>query len=501
MDYLDPRKRRAYHIRLIVGYILVAIVIGLGTVIIVYGANGYGINTKTGQIVQNALLFADSHPGGAEIFLNGRDRHVTTAARLVLPTGKYTLTLKKDGYRDWTREFQLDEQSVARYVYPFLFPLNPSVKNLKTYPSAKMLITQSPDRRWLLIQNDPGGVKAPRLDVYDANSLDQTTPIVQQINLPNSIFTNYSDASRLSEIEWSTDNDHLLVKQLYPGGAEFLVVSRTKPVESFNVNRLFGVNSAQVSLYDKKADRLYMLDRIGGSLKLGNTVSRTASTVISKNVLTYKPYGKNIITYVTDQNEPAGKVEARIWDSASTYKLNTFDAGKQYLADAARFQGNFYFAVGSDANDRVSIYKNPIDQIKNPTYGRAIPVLALHIEKPQRVSFSENARFITVQSGQRLATYDIETDDNYEFSVKEPLAGYLVWMDGHRLIGQSESKVLVMDYDGTNRQFLTATSLTLGGLFNRDYKHLLTVAPAADGASFKLQDIDMRAGVDLPRKQ
>jgi hypothetical protein len=120
MDYLDPRKRRAYHIRLIVGYILVAFVIILGSVIIMYGANGYGINTKTGQIVQNGLLFTDSTPGGAKIYLNGQDRNTATPARLVLAAGNYTLTLKKDGYRDWSRTFPLNEQSVARYIYVYV---------------------------------------------------------------------------------------------------------------------------------------------------------------------------------------------------------------------------------------------------------------------------------------------------------------------------------------------------------------------------------------------
>jgi hypothetical protein len=133
MDFLDPRKRRAHKIRLIIGYVLVAIVIVLATIIIVYGANGYGINTKTGQIVQNGLLFADSNPGGAEIYLNGVDKHATTSSRLILPAGNYTLTLKKEGYRDWSRKFTLGEQSVARYVYPMLFPVKPVITNLKTY--------------------------------------------------------------------------------------------------------------------------------------------------------------------------------------------------------------------------------------------------------------------------------------------------------------------------------------------------------------------------------
>jgi hypothetical protein len=67
MDFLDPRRFRKQKIRLMVGYILIAVAIGLGTVILVYGAYGYGINTKTGDIVQNGLLFVDSKPGGADI--------------------------------------------------------------------------------------------------------------------------------------------------------------------------------------------------------------------------------------------------------------------------------------------------------------------------------------------------------------------------------------------------------------------------------------------------
>src|SRR3990167_1733050 len=105
MDFLDSRKRRSHKIRLIIGYVLMSIAIGLGTVILVYDTYGYGINTKTGDIVQNGLLFVDSKPGGADIYLNGRSQNSTTAARLILPAANYTLQIKKSGYRDWQRTF------------------------------------------------------------------------------------------------------------------------------------------------------------------------------------------------------------------------------------------------------------------------------------------------------------------------------------------------------------------------------------------------------------
>ncbi|HET7827603.1 MAG TPA: PEGA domain-containing protein, partial [Candidatus Saccharimonadales bacterium] len=114
MDYLDPKHRRAYHLRLYLGYFLVAVVIGLATYIITAGLNGYGLNVKTGQIVQNGLLFVGSQPAGAEIFLNGQDQNTTSPSRLILPAGRYNLKLTKAGYRDWSRSFTLSEQSVGR---------------------------------------------------------------------------------------------------------------------------------------------------------------------------------------------------------------------------------------------------------------------------------------------------------------------------------------------------------------------------------------------------
>jgi hypothetical protein len=500
MDFLDPRKRRNHNIRLIIGYFLVAIVIGLATIIIVYGANGYGINTKTGQIVQNGLLFADSNPGGAKIYLNGQDRHTTTAARLILPAGNYTLTLSKDGYRDWTRKFILSEQSVSRYVYPMLFPVKPIATNLKTYTAAPSLITESPNQQWLLVENDQQSAQSPLFDQYDTTTLDDVTPVVSQIRLPANLLTNYSAASKLTEVEWSTDNNNVLLRHDYTGGFEFVVFNRAHPDLSFNVDKLFGASPDQVSLFNKKADQLYLFTSSDGSLRLGDVSAQILDQPILKDILAYKPYGKNLVTYVTASNEPAGMVAARIYDNGQTYKLNEFSAGTAYLIDAAQFQGDFYYASGSNTADKVNIYKNPLDDIRNPSIKQARPLLALRDVGATKIGFSNNARFIGIENGQRFGVYDIETDSSYQYPITEPLAADMSWMDGHRLIGNSDSKVFVMDYDGTNKQLVTGSDFLKGAFFNANYHHLLTTVNSGDGSGVVLQDVDMRAGVDLPKR-
>ncbi len=496
MDFLDPKKRRHYHIRLITGYILVAIVMGLATYLLVQAAKGFGYNAKTGEVVQNGLLFVDSNPGKAEIFINGQDSHKTTSSRMIIPVGSYTLTLKKQGYRDWSRQIMLSEENVVRYVYPFLFPTTPKITNLKTYSTLPGLISQSPSQRWLLVQNNKASSSSPVFDEFDTTTLDQAKPLVQPLSFPSNLLTNYSAKSVLKEVEWSTDNNNVLLEHVFPHGTEFVVFNRANPSQSFNVNRVFKVTPAQVNLFNKRTAELYIYDKSAQSLRLGDTSSGTLAQPLLKNVLAYKPFGTDLILYVTDAAESAGRAAARIWDRGQTYPLYEFTAGSHYLIDFAQFNGHFYYAAGSDKSDRVNIYKDPLNSLTNPGIGRALPFIALQNPGADKIGFSHNTRFIETESRQRLAVYDFETSSYYQYSIKDTLAADLDWMDGHRLIGQTGGSVLVMDYDGTNKQTITPTAEPGGALFSANYRHMLVLAPSSK--TFVLQDVDMRAGNDLP---
>ena len=500
MDYLDPKKRRAYHIRLYVGYFLVAVVIGLATYIITAGLNGYGLNVKTGQIVQNGLLFVDSKPSGAEIYLNGKDQNTKSPARLVLPAGTYSLKLAKDGYRDWSRQFTLNEQSVARFQYPFLFPLKPKTTDLKTYPSLPPLVTQTPDQKWLLVEDPSASATTPTFDEYDTTTLDKTNPAVTTVSVPSGLLTSYSPNSVLTAVEWSTDNANLLLEHNNGSGIEFILFNRAHPDQSINVNTYFSITPSAVELYNKAPDRLYIYNQLDQTVALADVNAKTVGQPILKHVLYFKAYGKNLINYITDNNQPSGQVAAKIWDNGQTFNLNQFPSGSSYMIDAAQYQGHFYYADGSDKSDRITIFKDPEAEIKNPALGKALPTNALDLSGATKLKFSNNAQFIGVESGQNFAVYDLETATPYEYSLSNPLAAAMDWMDGDRLIGDSADSVLVQDYDGVNKQVIVPTSLTVGAFFSANYNHLLTIAPSDDKTSFILKDADMRAGVDLPKK-
>ncbi|MDB5160932.1 MAG: hypothetical protein JWO96_312 [Candidatus Saccharibacteria bacterium] len=476
---------------------MVSIVIALATVILVYGAYGYGINTKTGQIIENGLLFVDSKPGGADIYLNSKPQPNKTAARLVLTAGAYKLTLSKDGYRSWQRSFVLNEHSIDRYVYPFLFPQKPQITELKNYSSLPTLATQSPDRHWLLAQTPSSVVNGIAFDEYDTSNLAAGS---QTLVLPSDLLSGAADAaSSLKEVEWSTDNKHLLLEHTFASGHEFVVFDRSDPSKSFNVNKLFKVDPSRVVLRNKKIDQLYIYNQADASLQVADTGQGVLAPVFLKRVLDFKPYGNTLLTYVTDVGMQSGKVQARIWDDGKTYPLYTFSAGNKYLIDAAQFQGHWYYVAGSDTAARINIFKDPLSDIKSPSIARAVPSLGFSMPGATAINFSDNTRFIGVQAGQDAAVYDIETLTPYQYTVKSPLSSPLHWMDGHRWITQSGSDVFVVDYDNTNPQMVTPTVYPEGGFFSQDYNQLITFAQNVPAGGITLQRVDMRAGVDLPK--
>lgn len=487
MDFLDPRHRKSHQVRLIIGYALVSIAVILGTIILVYSAYGYGINTKTGDIVQNGLILTDSQPSGAGVFLNGQYQRATTASRLVESSGDYTLSLSKTGYIEWKRSFSLNEHSIARFTYPILFPQKPQITSVKTYASQPPLVTQSPDQHWLLVE-PPGTLS---FDEYDVTDLTKP-PLV--LDLPSDLVA--TSAGSLSVVEWSKDGDFLILKHQYDGGDEFIVLSRAKPADSYNLNKLIKLDPTEVAMQNHKVGTIYVYSQPAGTVQTADTSSGQLAAPILHGVLAFTPYGSNQLAYITDNGN--GKVQARLWSGGKTYPIYTFATGATYLLAAGQYKGATYIAVGSNTEERVNIYKNPLNDITNPTIGRALPLFGLRQAGGDKLLFSENSQMVSVEAGQKLAVYDLQTNTPYRYDLSQPLDGSMRWLDEFHLIGSSNGSIFVMDYDSTNPIIsLSATSLQDGGYISKDSKHMLTLRSSTGGT--ELVNIDMRAGADLPK--
>lgn len=477
MDFLDPKKKKAHKRRLMLGYGLIAVVLLVCTSALVLITNGYGVNRK-GVIIQNGLVFVSAHPVGANIYINNQNQG-TTDGRFVLQEGKYNFNLKQTGYRSWQREINLEGSSIERLVYPFLFPEKLVSRDIQAFTVTPDVMSSSPDRHWVVVHT-PDSLN--NFNVIDASTKEN---LVTTVTVPTSILVPHTGTQKLEVVEWSTDNQHLLVKYTYDGGIDYIMLDRTNPANSINLTQNFGHSFTKVVLRDKRYDQLYVHDSNTGLLESADLKTKALNPIAS-HILNFWPYSSGTVVYITDDGAPSGKVYAKILDGSNTYTLRTLPVSPKYLLNMASFSGHQFVAVGTSVESKVYLYQDPLDALKkNPPQTPTVKALLKVQSTAENVSFSSNTRFVAVQGGSMFAIYDAENNRQFRYDTKLKLDADTKanWMDGHRLSLVSEGKLSVFDFDGTNLQTLNSVLPGFTPAFDRDYTALFTMSSSNAAAT------------------
>lgn len=483
MDFLDPKKHRAHLIRLMIGYVLIGTALILTAVILLYRAYGFGL--KNGEVIQNGLIFVSSRPNPADMYVNGKKQDKTTNARLLMPAGQYAFVLEREGYRPWKRAINVEGGAVVRFDYPVLFPAKLTTTTAKRYEARPALTTQSPDRRWLLVQS--GAYTA--FEVYDLNR-DESEIAPEAFTLPENLFSLTQGTHSWQIVEWSSDNRRVLLQHIVEQNGqpanEYILVDRENPDESVNLTRTLGT-AGKLLLRDKKYDQYYVFNQQAGQLSTAS-LEEPEPHLLLEDVLDYKPHGKDVILFATNQGAEAGKTVIQLREGDRTYTIRQVTTGPSYLLELAKYENAWYIVAGAPTENRTYVYRNPAARLRMQPQEPIIPVQVLKAAQATNVSFSDNARFVVAQGGQQFAVYDAETDKGYAYTVVDAIdqgQQYATWMDGHRLMFVSDGKTLVFDFDNANREKLAATEAAYRPFFDRDYRNLYTfntqIIKAVDG--------------------
>ncbi|MBI5357807.1 PEGA domain-containing protein [Candidatus Saccharibacteria bacterium] len=476
MDFLDPKKKKQQKIKLAIGHTLMVLVVAFGTFILVLLAYGFDLNRKSGEIIQNGLVYIDSAPDNATLKINGQEHSSKTNTRVSLPEGKYTVEISKESYRTWKRSFSLDGGVVERFTYPALYLSDLKPQELQTFDNSVTFSTESPDRRWIVLGQKNS---ISQFTVYDLRTRQNELPTNEVINLPTNLLTAADGDHLIKLVEWSTDNQNVLVSHTWTGGSEFAVINIDNPAKSFNVNQTIGQNPSETYLFDKKVDQLYIYDAPSKLLQRIN-IKTKQTTEISRNIISFKPHGEDKLLLAVGSADPK-KVDIILKEKDKNYKIREIETSAKIPLDIAKVGDAWYLVIGASSEKKTYIYKNPIDFIGGNNDPEKVALLALGSKGPiDQVAFSQNVRFVMSQSGQHFNVYDIETKRRYSYDMKQPFdaGSKIVWMDGHRLTTHSEGKVLVFDYDGTNPQSLVSGDVSLLTMYDRDYTELYNISPS-----------------------
>lgn len=492
MDFLDPKKQRRSRIMLSVGYILIAGAIAIGTVILLFQANGFGFD-KNGQIIQNGLVFISSQPSGASVYLNNTPHKVQTNTRMVLQAGTYQVKLSAPGYRDWQRQITVNGGDLQHFDYPFLFPSNLKTKTIASISATPDVVTQSPDKNWLVVERSDNKAS---FDLYDlSNPLTHKTTTIA---VPSSDVTTGDAGQTWVAVDWASDNRHVLMLHSYVVSGqpahEYVVLDRQTPDSSVNITKTLTIPAEEtLTLFNKKYNQYYAFNHAAGTLRT-TSLDNSLNTQQIAHVLAYKSYGSDIILYATDV-PPNGKVQTGLvsivlQQGQKTYTLRTLPAGApQYLLNLATYSGDWYVTIAASNDKGLYIYKNPQTETDNNSGASPSPWRFLLVANPTYVSFSDNTQFIAVENGQQFAVYDAENVLTYMYKTTQPVdapQGHATWMDGDRLMYVSSGKLTVFDYDHQNVQTLQSNDPTFMPAFDPSFKYVFSVTPGATPNSASL---------------
>ncbi len=477
MDFLDPRKKSVRRSKLIISYLLMALLIVAAAVVLLGSSFGYGYNRQTGQIVQNGLVFIDSAPAKAKIFLDGKDTNRSTSAhalfpgavRMVLPTGSYEVNLQADGYRPWGTEFNLSSQMILRLDYALLLPLKLTSVVADTYKTPPAFLSQTPDQKWILaaFTDSKGGLNFRQ---YNASS-QSLSPA--SLSLPATV-PGFNGNAWLP-LAWSSDSNSMLLVHSQASKTEYIVFNRDKPAESLNINTASKLTPNKVMMRDGKTDLLYLLQ--GGKL-YSFAPGGNSSSLLASGVLDFTPHQSGQILYMASST--SGPL-AQLKDGAQVYTLAKLKNATRYFLAAVNYQDHNYLAVGSDA-ESVRIFKDPLPTLKSsPASLKALAVLKL--SATQQLKPSIGSHFLTAQSSNVFAAYDFATQTNFSYRLKQPLANEAVWLDEYHLGSRTAAgAAMVWDYNGANQQQLGSSLMPQGAYFGPGYKTMFTLSANSSGS-------------------
>lgn len=477
MDFLDPKKRRANTIKLFIGYCLMALLLVLGTVVLIYAANGYSLDTNTGQVIQNGLLFVDSVPAQSTVFLDDKEQG-KTEQRLVLPESQYTIKVTKPGYDTWNKVVEINGGSIERHPYVLLLPQDIKSKNIQNYTAPPMFISGSNGKKWVI------AMRSNESNVIDKYDISKSIIIPSTISIPDSIVTVTDKPLTYKAMEWSNDESHVLLRRTAEGVDEYLVLDINSPDKSVNINKTFGVNPKKLTFRDSQSNDLYILELSVNTLRRLDLAAKTVSTPIATNVADYTSFGKDRIMYKALREGDATKTDIKITTASGDQIIKTYTTsatGGEQLA-IGLFENNWYYAFNIPSEEKAFIYKNPAEEILRNKNKIVNPTQIYHAKDIKMIGVSPSQRFISFHYGTTYFVYDVETSRQHKFVLKTEVDPNFepVWLDGFRLLVKDSKSSNIFDFDGTNIRKLT--DQIIGQPFlDAEYNKFLTLSNEAAG--------------------
>jgi hypothetical protein len=204
-------SQRSIKKQVIVSISILLVLVAVTILIILYG-KGYRLFVQHGEpeISKTGILNLSSSPTGAQVFIDG---HLTTATSntLNLTPGKYSVTIVKDGYLPWKKDFEIEREVVSN-ADATLFPQAPSLQSISTFGIQSAII--DPTDTKLAFNISSNSARQNGIYVYDMTS--RSFPILAGQSSTTQIVDDTIDKFSQAKIAWSPDGKQIIASITSP---------------------------------------------------------------------------------------------------------------------------------------------------------------------------------------------------------------------------------------------------------------------------------------------
>ncbi len=320
----DTQPPRSVKKQVIVSLLVLLLLIAATVLIILYG-KGYRLFVQHGTptISKTGILNLSSSPTGAQVYIDG---HLTTATNnsINLTPGKYSITIVKDGYLPWKKDFQIKREVVSN-AEATLFPQAPNLQSISTFGIKSAII--DPTDTKLAFNISSNSARQNGIYVYDMTS--RSFPILAGQSSTTQIVDDTIDKFSQSKIAWSPDG-----KQI--------IASITSPIDGSTTYYLLNTNSLNqtpqdiTAIYQNTID-LWHQQRLNKAIaqvkSLKSPVQKFAKKYLT--ILAWSPDESKILYQASASAAMPVFQKPRLIGDNDLYEQRQLEAGAVYVYDIA----------------------------------------------------------------------------------------------------------------------------------------------------------------------
>ncbi|MBP5512128.1 PEGA domain-containing protein [Candidatus Saccharibacteria bacterium] len=453
MDEIEElRRKRA--IKVVITDIFMTLSVVAIVFVLVAVVAGWRFNADL-SLEQNGLVSLRTKPTGAEVYIDGEKDSSLTNMSKMLPGGKHTIELKKDGYTSWKKEVTVTPGWLLRLEYPKLFKENRERTTIKDFDSIEFFHV-SRDRTAAILAT------AKTTEWYYITDFSNT-PKFTKIDV-RGIFSGTDNGDfpyNIESIEWSKNNEKVLIKTAGEN-SEWVVINLKSIKDSINITKdyvRFEANSDTIGASAKTADQKTIT-----SAKFENEVGDKLIAVVNNDLIRIDLAGK-IISSAFANNV----YDYKLYESSVVYSTLPVEGKKSIMYLRLGERAPITIAEIPDANtpitysitnyNSMSYIAYTIGNVLHVHRAKDFPVVDTSFKMksiikkelsvtPTAVEVSFNNEFTIFRADNNIVVFDAEIDDFTEYDCVDNKTRFL---DNYIMYRTDEDgSLLAWDFDGTN---------------------------------------------------